>query len=109
MAGRDCEQIVRSALPSHAIGRGHPKSGLIGNVLANKYTGQFPLYQQPQIYGQEGITLNRSILADWAGRSAAPLESLAGVLPDRLTIKGAHRSGGPEMPNPIALGPWPSL
>ncbi|WP_409201214.1 transposase [Leisingera sp. M523] len=89
--------------------RPQPLSRLTGNVLANKYAGQFPLYQQPQNYGQEGITLDRSTLLDWAGRSAAPLESLAGVLPDRLTVKGAHRSGGPELPIPIALGPRPSL
>jgi hypothetical protein len=39
-----------------------------------------PLYRQSQIYGREGIDLDRSTLADWVGKSAALLEPLADAI-----------------------------
>lgn len=77
MACRDCDRIVQSALPSRPIERGRPGPGLLAHVLVSKYADHCPLYRQSQIYGREGIDLDRSTLADWVGRSAALLEPLA--------------------------------
>ena len=41
---------------------------------------RFPLYRQSQIFGREGIDLDRSTLADWVGKSAALLEPLADAI-----------------------------
>ncbi|UWQ59335.1 IS66 family transposase [Leisingera caerulea] len=77
---RDCERIVQSALPSRPIERGRPGPGLLAHVLVSKYADHSPLYRQSQIYGREGIDLERSTLADWVGRSAALLEPLADAI-----------------------------
>ncbi|WP_254604271.1 IS66 family transposase [Leisingera sp. ANG59] len=80
MACRDCDLIIQSALPSRPIERGRPGPGLLAHVLVSKYADHCPLYRQSQIYGREGINLDRSTLADWVGRSAALLEPLADAI-----------------------------
>jgi hypothetical protein len=45
-----------------------------------KYADHLPLYRQSQIFGREGLDLDRSTLADWAGKSTALLEPLADAI-----------------------------
>ncbi|MBG6178802.1 transposase [Labrenzia sp. EL_208] len=62
-----CERIVQAPLPSRPIERGRPGAGLLAHVLVSKYADHLPLYRQSQIFGREGIDLDRSTLADWVG------------------------------------------
>ena len=80
MACTCCEKICQAALPSRPIERGRPGPGLLAHVLVNKYADHCPLYRQSQIFGREGIDLDRSTLADWVGKSAKLLEPLADAI-----------------------------
>ena len=80
MACSCCEAIVQAPLPSRPIERGRPGPGLLAHVLVSKYADHLPLYRQSQIYGREGIDLDRSTLADWVGKSTALLEPLADAI-----------------------------
>lgn len=42
----------------------------VAQVLVAKYADHLPLYRQAQIYARQGLDLDRSTLADWAGRAA---------------------------------------
>jgi transposase len=42
----------------------------VAQVLVAKYADHLPLYRRAQIYARQGIDLDRSTLADWAGRAA---------------------------------------
>jgi transposase len=75
-----CEAICQSPLPSRPIEKGRPGPGLLAHVLVNKYADHLPLYRQSQIFGREGVDLDRSTLADWVGKSAALLEPLADAI-----------------------------
>ncbi len=77
MACSDCEQFTQAPLPSRPIERGHPGAGLLAHVLVSKYADHLPLYRQAQIFGRDGVELDRSTLADWVGASTALLEPLA--------------------------------
>ena len=72
-----CETIHQVPMPSRPIERGRPGPGLLAHVLVSKYADHLPLYRQSQIFGRDGIDLDRSTLADWAGKSTALLEPLA--------------------------------
>ncbi|MCP5073483.1 MAG: IS66 family transposase, partial [Rhodobacteraceae bacterium] len=80
MACTCCEKIIQSPLPSRPIERGRPGPGLLAHVLVNKYADHCPLYRQSQIFGREGIDLDRSTLAGWVGKSAMLLEPLADAI-----------------------------
>jgi hypothetical protein len=55
---------------------GLPTEATVAHVLVSKYADHLPLYRQAQIYGRQGINLDRSTLADWVGRAAWHLRPL---------------------------------
>jgi len=82
-----CEAITQAPLPSRPIERGRPGPGLLAHVLVSKYCDHLPLYRQSEIYGREGIELERSTLADWVGKATALLEPLAAAI-ERHVLAG---------------------
>ena len=84
MACSCCEAVLQAPLPSRPIERGRPGPGLLAHVLVSKYADHLPLYRQSQIYGREGIDLDRSTMADWVGKSTALLEPLAEAIAKRV-------------------------
>src|SRR5829696_6557788 len=70
-ACRACEdRVVQAPAPARVIEGGLPTDALIAQVLVSKYADHLPLYRQAQIYARQGISLDRSTLADWVGRAA---------------------------------------
>jgi transposase len=68
---RSCEgAVVQEPAPPRIVEGGLPTEALIAQVLVAKYADHLPLYRQAQIYARQGITLDRSTLADWVGRAA---------------------------------------
>ena len=62
-----CDVIVQAAAPSRPIDRGLAGPGLLAHVLTSKFCDHLPLYRQSEIYGREGVELDRSTLAKWVG------------------------------------------
>jgi transposase len=84
---RSCENAVVQALaPARIVEGGIPTEALIAQVLVAKYADHLPLYRQAQIYARQGITLDRSTLADWVGRAAWYLRPLRDQVLERLQI-----------------------
>jgi transposase len=70
-ACRSCEEVVVQApAPARLIEGGLPTDVAVAHVLVSKYADHLPLYRQTQIYARQGVTLDRSTLADWVGRAA---------------------------------------
>jgi len=68
---RSCEAApVQAPAPARIVEGGLPTEALIAHVLVSKYADHLPLYRQAQIYGRQGVTLDRSTLTDWVGRAA---------------------------------------
>src|ERR1700692_2917810 len=76
-ACRACEEVVVQApAPARLIEGGLPTEATVAQVLVSKYADHLPLYRQAQIYARQGITLDRSTLADWVGHAAWHLRPL---------------------------------
>ena len=74
---RSCEgAVVQAPAPARIVEGGIPTEALIAQVLVAKYADHVPLYRQAQIYARQDIRLDRSTLADWAGRAAWYLRPL---------------------------------
>ena len=70
-ACRSCEDVVVQApAPARLIEGGLPTDATVAQVLVSKYADHLPLYRQAQILARQGVTLDRSTLADWVGRAA---------------------------------------
>ena len=75
-----CESFTQAQLPSRPIDRGRPGPGLLAHVLVSKYADHLPLYRQSQIFGRDGLDIDRSTLTDWVGKTTALLEPLADAI-----------------------------
>ena len=70
-ACRACEEVVVQApAPARLVEGGIPTEATVAHVLVAKYADHLPLYRQAQIYARQGVSLDRSTLADWVGKAA---------------------------------------
>jgi transposase len=93
---RDCEAVTQPPMPSLPIERGRP--GLIAHVLVSKYCDHLPLNRQCDIYGREGVDLDRSTLADWVGRAAWLLRPVAERIGDYVRAGPAVHADDTPIP-----------
>lgn len=93
-----CDRIVQSEAPSRPIARGLAGPGLLAHVLVAKYADHLPLYRQSEIYGREGVELERSTLADWVGGASALLRPLVEVLGKQTLAAGKLHTDDTPVP-----------
>lgn len=80
-ACRSCPgHLVQAPAPARAVTGGLPSEALIAHVIVSKYADHQPLYRQAQILARQGVSLDRSTLADWVGRGAWWLRPLHAAL-----------------------------
>ena len=97
---RVCQDVVVQApAPARLIEGGLPTEATVAQVLVSKFADHLPLYRQAQIYGRQGIDLDRSTLADWVGRAAFLLRPIQERLFDRL--KSSPRLFADETTAPV--------
>lgn len=80
LACANCSTITQAPAPSRPIDRCMAGTGLLAHVLVSKYCDHTPLYRLCQIYGREGVDLQRSTLADWVAQAARLLSPLADAI-----------------------------
>jgi transposase len=73
---RACGSIHQVPAPERPIAKGLASPGLLAHVLISKYCDHLPLYRQSQIFARQGVELDRSTLANWAGGATWWLEPL---------------------------------
>jgi len=94
-----CQQIVQAEAPSRPIPRGIAAPGLLAHVLVAKYCDSLPLHRQAEIYGRDGVEIERSTLADWVGGSAALLAPLVERLGEH--VMSAAKLHADDTPVPV--------
>lgn len=94
-----CERIVQESAPSRPIDRGLAGPGLLAHVIVSKFADHLPLYRQSEIYGREGIDLDRSTLAGWVGGVSRTLAPLVEEL--RRYVMSAGKLHGDDTPVPV--------
>jgi transposase len=67
--------------------------------LVTKYSEHLPLYRQAQIFGRNGIKLDRSTLASWVGRAAWWLRPLSELL--LRTVLASPKVFADDTPVPV--------
>ncbi|MDY7526240.1 IS66 family transposase [Sphingomonas sp. 10B4] len=73
---RSCDKIVQAAAPVKAIGRGKATFATLAHVVVAKFDHHLPLYRQAEMMAAQGIELDRSTLAGWAGQASALLDPI---------------------------------
>ena len=73
---RSCEKVVQAPAPAKAIARGKASFATLAHVVVNKFDHHLPLYRQAEMMAAQGIAIDRSTLAGWAGQAAALLDPI---------------------------------
>jgi transposase len=94
-----CDAIVQAPAPGRPIARGLAGPGLLAHVLTAKYADHLPLYRQAEIYAREGVSLERSTLADWVGGCSRLLGPLVESL--RRYVMAADKLHADDTPVPV--------
>jgi transposase len=68
--------VAQAKAPPRLIEGGLPTEALIAHIMVAKYAEHMPLYRQWQVFKRHGVTLDRSILADWVGRASFHLRPI---------------------------------
>jgi len=77
-ACRRCSSSVAQAhAPEHVVPGGLPTEALIAQIIVAKFGDHLPFYRQSEIYGRQGIHLDRATLGNWAGRACFHLKPIA--------------------------------
>ena len=78
---RGCEEaVVVAPAPERPVDGGMPTEGLIAHIVVSKFADALPLHRQAQMLGRQGITLDRSTLANWVGRACWWLQPIYDLL-----------------------------
>jgi transposase len=91
-ACRTCEKtgadevagIIQAPAPARLVEGGLPTEAFVADVVVSKYADHLPLYRQSQILARQGVSIERSTLAQWVGAAAAELQPLHDHLLGRL-------------------------
>src|SRR3546814_6664831 len=67
---RACDKIVQAPAPAKAIARGKASFATLAHVVVHKFDHHLPLYRQAEMMAAQGIDIDRSTLAGWAGQAA---------------------------------------
>ena len=79
-----CEKIVQAEMPSRPIPKSFVGPALMAHILCCKYGYPLPLYRQSQMFSNQGIDLNGSLLCSWVGKTTKLLERLSDAIRDHV-------------------------
>ena len=75
--------------PARLIAGGLPTEATVAHVLVSRFADHLPLHRQAQIFARQGVSLDRSTLADWVGHAARELRPVHVRLVE--TLKGSPK------------------
>jgi hypothetical protein len=87
---------VQAAAPVKAIARGKATFGTLAHVVVAKFDHHLPLYRQAEMMAAQGIDIDRSTLAGWAGQASALLDPIISRIREvGLTASKIHTDDTP--------------
>jgi transposase len=89
-ACRCCKgQIVSAPMPEMPVDKGLAGSGLLAEILINKYQDALPLYRQEQRWQRLGYDIPRSTLCDWVDQCADRLKPIVEAMTTDALLRSA--------------------
>jgi transposase len=63
--------VVQAKAPAHLLEGSWPTEALLAQVAVSKHSEHMPLNRQAVVMARHGVPIDRSVLADWMGRTGA--------------------------------------
>jgi transposase len=63
--------VVQAKTPAHLLEGSWPTEALLAQIAVSKHSEHMPLNRQAAVMARHGVPIDRSVLADWMGRTGA--------------------------------------
>ena len=63
--------VVQAKAPAHLLEGSWPTEALLAQIAVSKHSEHMPLNRQAAVMARHGVLIDRSVLADWMGRTGA--------------------------------------
>jgi transposase len=98
-ACKACDAITQAPAPAMPTPRGRATPATLAHLLVSKYCDHLPLYRQSEIYGRDGVDLDRSTLSDWVGQAVWLLQPVVDAI--RRHVLAAEKIHGDDTTVPV--------
>ena len=76
--------VVQAKAPAHLLEGSWPTEALLAQIAVSKHSEHMPLNRQALVMARHGVPIDRSVLADWMGRTGALIAPVVDHMAKRL-------------------------
>ena len=76
--------VVQAKAPAHLLEGSWPTESLLAQIAVSKHSEHMPLNRQAVVMARHGVPIERSVLADWMGRTGALIDPVVDHMAKRL-------------------------
>ena len=76
--------VVQAKAPAHLLEGSWPTEALLAQIAVSKHSEHMPLNRQAVVMARHGVPIDRSVLADWMGRTGALIAPVVDHMGRRL-------------------------
>jgi transposase len=76
--------VVQAKAPAHLLEGSWPTEALLAQIAVSKHSEHMPLNRQALVMARHGVPIDRSVLADWMGRTGALIAPVVDHMARRL-------------------------
>lgn len=76
--------VVQAKAPAHLLEGSWPTEALLAQIAVSKHSEHMPLNRQAVVMARHGVPIDRSVLADWMGRTGALIAPVVDHMASRL-------------------------
>lgn len=92
--------VVQAKVPVHLLEGSWPTEALLAQIAVSKHSEHMPLNRQAVVMARHGVPIDRSVLADWMGRTGALIAPVVDHMAKQL-LAGSTRLYVDETTAPV--------
>jgi len=78
--------VVQAKAPAHLLEGSWPTEALVAQIAVSKHSEHMPLNRQAVVMARHGVPIDRSVLADWLGRTGALIAPVVDHMAKQLLV-----------------------
>lgn len=76
--------VVQARAPAHLLEGSWPTESLLAEIAVSKHSEHMPLNRQAEVMARHGVPIDRTVLADWMGRTGSEIAPVVDHMAKRL-------------------------
>ncbi|MHB2268053.1 IS66 family transposase [Aliihoeflea sp. PC F10.4] len=76
--------VVQARAPAHLLEGSWPTEALLAEIAVSKHSEHMPLNRQAEVMARHGVPIDRTVLADWMGRTGNEIAAVVDHMAKRL-------------------------